>query len=147
MNNKIKSKTRLVAIQLVAQQLINHQDINLIKDEFDKNYRNTILDDSLEKIKYNVNFLSELILYYTKLDFNNVSKEINSLIDFNRQFEKWDTINQSIILVSIGEIRNIHNQKIKIVLNDYIEISKSFVTLKETKLLNYILDKLIYETK
>ena len=29
-------------------------------------------------------------------------------------------------------------------LNDYIEISKSFVSLKETKLINFILDKLTY---
>ena len=35
----------------------------------------------------------------------------------------------------------------KIILNDYIEISKSFVSLKETKLINLILDKLINEKK
>ena len=34
MDNKIKSKTRLAAIQLVAQQLINNQDIETIKDDF-----------------------------------------------------------------------------------------------------------------
>ena len=33
MDNKIKSKTRLAAIQLVSQQLINNQDIEYIKDE------------------------------------------------------------------------------------------------------------------
>ena len=43
MDNKIKSKTRLAAIQLVSQQLINKQDIELIKEDFDKHYRNTII--------------------------------------------------------------------------------------------------------
>ena len=33
----------------------------------------------------------------------------------------------------------------KIILNDYIEVSKSFVDLKETKLINSILDKMINE--
>ena len=56
MQNKIKSKTRLVAIQLVSQHLINNQDIELIKNDFDKNYRNTIIDENLDKVQYNINF-------------------------------------------------------------------------------------------
>ena len=36
MDNKLKSKTRLVAIQLVSQQLINNQDIESIKNDFNK---------------------------------------------------------------------------------------------------------------
>ena len=147
MNNKIKSKTRLTAIQLVAQQLVNKQNIDIIKDEFDKYYRNTIIDDSSEKIQYNVIFLSKLINYYKKIIFTNISKEIKDLIDFNRQFEKWDSINQAIILIAISELRNSDKLKMKIILNDYIELSKSFVSLKETKLINLILDKLINEKK
>ena len=44
MNNIIKSKTRLAAIQLVSQQLVNNQKIELIKNEFDKYYHNTVID-------------------------------------------------------------------------------------------------------
>ena len=78
---------------------------------------------------------------------SNLSKEINNLIDFDRNFEKWDTIIKAIILVAISELRNSEKMKIKIILNDYIEVSKSFVSLKETKLINSILDKLINEKK
>ena len=49
MDNKLKSKTRLAAIQLVSQQLINNQDIESIKDDFDKYYRNTKLDKFIMK--------------------------------------------------------------------------------------------------
>ena len=56
MNNRIQFKTRLVAIQLVSQQLINKQNIENIKSDFDKHYRNTRIDNSSEKIKYNVSF-------------------------------------------------------------------------------------------
>ena len=61
MDNKIKSKTRLAAIQLVAQQLINNQDIDLIKEDFDKNYLNTVLEDGFEKVKYHVIFFNKSI--------------------------------------------------------------------------------------
>ena len=147
MDNKIKSKTRLAAIQLVSQQLINKQDIELIKEDFDKHYRNTIINDSKEKVEYNVNFLSKLISFFILIDQKIISKEINSIIIFDRQFENWDTINKAIILVAISELRNSDKEKMKIILNDYIEVSKSFVSLKETKLINLILDKLINEKK
>ena len=145
MNNKLKSKTRLVAIQLVSQHFINNQDIEYIKDDFDKYYRNTIIDEGSEKIEYNLSFLSKLISYFKITDFKILSKEINSKIKFDRKFEKWDNIIQAIILISISEIRNSSKEKIKIILNDYIEISKSFVNINETKLINSILDKLINE--
>ena len=147
MQNKIKSKTRLVAIQLLAQHLINNEDIEILKNDFDKNYRNTILADGLEKVQYNINFLSKIIKFYKKIDFDLTVKKINNIISFDRKFEKWDTINQAIILISFSEICSSDKKNIKIILNDYIEISKSFVTTKETKLINLILDKLLSEKK
>ena len=147
MQNKIKSKTRLVAIQLLAQHLINNEEIEILKNDFDKNYRNTILADGLEKVQYNINFLSKIIKFYKKIDFDLTVKKINNIISFDRKFEKWDTINQAIILISFSEICSSDKKNLKIILNDYIEISKSFVTTKETKLINLILDKLLSEKK
>ena len=141
MDNKLKTKTRLAAIQLVSQQLINNQDIEIIKDDFDKYYRNTKIDKSSEKIEYNINFLSKLVSYYKKINSKKLSQEINSLITFERKFEKWDTINKAIMLVAISELKYSNNFKVKIILNDYLEISKSFVNLKDTKIINAILDK------
>ena len=147
MQNKIKSKTRLVAIQLLAQHLINNEEIEILKNDFDKNYRNTILADGLEKVQYNINFLSKIIKSYKKIDFDLTAKKINNIISFDRKFEKWDTINQAIILISFSEICSSDKKNLKIILNDYIEISKSFVTTKETKLINLILDKLLSDKK
>ena len=145
MDNKLKSKTRLAAIQILAQQLINNHDIEIIKEDFDKHYRNTSIDESSEKIKYNIKFLSKLIFFFKKIDYQTISQEIDKIIKFDRKFEKWDTIIQAIILIAISELRNSENTKMKIILNDYINISKSFVNLKETKLINSILDKLVNE--
>ena len=143
MDNKLKTKTRLAAIQLVSQQLINNQDIEIIKDDFDKYYLNTKIDKSSEKIEYNINFLSKLVSYYKKINSKKLSQEINSFITFERKFEKWDTINKAIMLVAISELKCSKNFKDKIILNDYLEISKSFVNLKDTKIINAILDKFI----
>ena len=147
MDNIIKSKTRLAAIQLVSQQLVNNQDIESIKDDFDQHYRNTQIDSSSEKIQYNVNFLTKLVNFFKMIDIKNISEEINTIIKFDRKFEKWDTINKAIILVTISELRNSEKNKIKIILNDYLEISKSFVNLQDIKFINAILDKMINEQK
>jgi len=147
MDNRLKSKTRLAAIQLVSQHLVNNQDIELIKEDFDKYYYGTIIDENLDKVKYNFDFLSKLIIYYKSLDLNLICKKINSIIKFDRKFEKWDTINKAIILIALCELKNSDKNKVIIILNDYIEISKSFVNIKETKLINSILDKFINEKK
>ena len=143
MDNKLKSKTRLAAIQLVSQHLVNDEDIEFIKDDFNVYYRNTKIDTSSDKIKYNINFLSKLVNYYKKINIKNISQEINNLITFDRKFEKWDTVNKAIMLVAISELKYSKNIKYRIVLNDYLEISKSFVNLKDTKIINAILDKFI----
>ena len=143
MDNKLKSKTRLAAIQLVSQHLVNDEDIEFIKDDFNVYYRNTKIDTSSDKIKYNINFLSKLVNYYKKINIKNISQEINKFITFDRKFEKWDTINKAILLVAISELKYSKNIKYRIILNDYLEISKSFVNLKDTKIINAILDKFI----
>jgi len=141
MDNKLKSKTRLAVIQLVSQHLVNDEDIEFIKDDFNVYYRNTKIDTSSDKIKYNINFLSKLVNYYKKINIKNISQEINNLITFDRKFEKWDTVNKAIMLVAISELKYSKNIKYRIVLNDYLEISKLFVNLKDTKIINAILDK------
>ena len=145
MDNRLKSKTRLAAIQLVSQHLVNKQEIELIKNDFDKYYHNKIIDENLEKVEYNLNFLSRLTNYFKKLDFQIISTKINNIIKFDRKFENWDTIIKAVIFISISEILNTHKTKSIILLNDYINISKYFVNAKETKLINLILDKLINE--
>ncbi|MFL2520576.1 MAG: transcription antitermination factor NusB [Alphaproteobacteria bacterium] len=145
MDNKLKSKTRLAAIQILAQQLINNQDIENVKEDFDKYYRDTSIDDTSEKVQYSIKFLSKLIFFFKKINYQIVSQKIDKIISFDRKFEKWDTIIQAIILIAISEIKNSEDKKMKIILNDYINISKSFVNIKETKLINSILDKLVNE--
>ena len=146
MRHNIQLKTRLAAIQLVCQYLINNEDINSLKEDFDNHYRNKKLDKSSEIIKYNINFLSKLINYFKQSEKDlNLINEINNFTEFDRQFEKWDSINKAIMLVAISELKYSETRKAKIILNDYLEISKSFVNLKDTKIINALLDKFINE--
>jgi len=152
MDNKLKSKTRLTNIQLIFQHISTNDDIDDIRGNFDKHYKNSSIENfsNKKKIKFefNTNFLIKLNNYYKEyVNLNNYLLKINSFITFNRKFEKWNLINQSIILAAISELTNTEESKLKIVLNDYLNISKNFISLNEVKIINAILDKFINEKK
>ena len=152
MDNKLKSKTRLTNIQLIFQHILTNDDIDVIRENFDKYYKNSSIENfsSKKKIKFefNTNFLIKLNNYYKEyLNLNDYLIKINSFITFDRKFEKWNLINQSIILAAISELINTEESKLKIVLNDYLNISKNFISLNEVKIINAILDKFINEKK
>ena len=152
MDNKLKSKTRLTNIQLIFQHISTNDDIDVIRENFDKYYKNSSIENfsSKKKIKFefNTNFLIKLNNYYKEyVNLNDYLIKINSFITFDRKFEKWNLINQSIILAAISEFTNTEESKLKIVLNDYLNISKNFLSLNEVKIINAILDKFINEKK
>ena len=152
MDNKLKSKTRLTNIQLIFQHISTNDDIEVIRENFDKYYKNSSIENfsSKKKIKFefNTNFLIKLNNYYKEyVNLNDYLIKINSFITFDRKFEKWNLINQSIILAAISEFTNTEESKLKIVLNDYLNISKNFISLNEVKIINAILDKFINEKK
>ena len=153
MNNKIKSKTRLAIIQYIFLVLSRkNDDSEKIKEEFDnyfygKTFSN-ISDNNEFEIDYNKIFFSKLsdnfIKYYKK---KNISKNLNNYINFDRKFEKWDLINQAIIISILSELSFTVKEKIKIVLNDYLNVAKNFVPLNEVKMINAVIDKYLNDKK
>ena len=147
MDNKIKSKTRLAIIQYIFLVLSRkNDDSENIKEEFDnyfygKTFSNISDNNEFEMI-YNKNLFSKLSnnfiqLYKTK----GIIKNLNNYIDFDRKFEKWDLINQAIIISILSELSFTVKEKIKIVLNDYLNVAKNFVPINEIKMINAVVDK------
>ena len=152
MDNKLKSKTRLAFIQYIFLSMSSLDDNSDIKNDFDNYFHNlnvAAIDETKEtKIQYNKNMFNKLTDNY--IDFiknNDLSLLIDPHIIFERKFNQWSKINQSIILAIISEIIITSSDKVKIALNDYLNIAKSFVTTKELKMLNAIIDKYLNEKK
>ena len=148
MQNYTKSQTRLAFVQYIFQNEFLNLDSSESIEDFQKHFYDTniaIIDDKREfKLKFNKNFLNRL---FSSLK-NNINKkkiieDLNGFIDINRKFEKWDNILKSIIFAIIAELLITDKNKFKIVFNDYLNISKSFVSQKETKLINAIIQKYI----
>ena len=148
MQNYTKSQTRLAFVQYIFQNEFLNIGSSENLDDFKKHFYNTniaIIDEKKEfKLKFNKNFLNRLFASFQ----NNIEKKIivedlNKFIDINRKFEKWDNILKSIIFAIIAELLITEKNKFKIVFNDYLNISKSLVSSKETKLINAIIQKYI----
>ena len=146
MQNFTKSQTRLAFIQFIFQSEFLKSNFEENIEEFQNHFYNSnisAIDEKKEfKIRFNKTFLNKLYNNYkNNFDKINVIEDINNFIEINRKFEKWDNILKSLIFAIISEFKITEKNKIKIVLNDYLNISKSLVSLRETKLLNAIIQK------
>ena len=148
MQNYIKLQTRLAFVQYIFQNEFLNADYLESIDDFQKHFYDTniaIIEEKKEiKLKFNKNFLNRLFSSFkNNIDKKNITDDLNSFIDINRKFEKWDNILKSIIFAIIAELLITEKNKFKIVINDYLNISKSLVSQKETKLINAIIQKYI----
>ena len=148
MQNYIKSQTRLAFVQYIFQNEFLNTDSSESIEDFQRHFYDTniaIIDEKKEfKLKFNKNFLNKLFSSLkNNIDKKDIIQDLNSFIDINRKFEKWDNILKSIIFAIIAELLITEKNKFKIVFNDYLNISKSLVSQKETKLINAIIQKYI----
>ena len=152
MKNQIKTETRLAFIQFIFSSLFTDSELDEIINDFES-YFNKLLVSSIEHkkesiIKFNKNLFKKLALSYIEFFKNNDIKSIvNPLINFNRKYEDWDKINQSIIISIFSELEITKKEKVKILSNDYLNIAKSLITKKEVSMINAIIDKYVNDRK
>ena len=150
MQNYIKSQTRLAFIQYIFQSEFSELEKNDDIKDFQNYFYNSdiaIIGSKNEfKLKFNKSFLYQLCEnYIIKFEKQETINQLNKFIDLERKFEKWNTVLKSIIFAIISELQNSEKKKLKIIFNDYINISKSLVSTKETKLMNAVIQKYLNE--
>ncbi len=148
MHNYIRSQTRLAFVQYIfLSEFLNLKSFESIED-FEKSFYDSdisIIGEKKEfKLKFNKNFLRKLSENYLfNFDKDNSINKINTYSDIERKFDKWNSVLKSIIFAFISELQITEDKKTKIVINDYINIAKSLVSSKETKLMNAIIQKIL----
>ena len=114
-------------------------------EEFQTHFYNSNIspiDEKKElKLKFNKNFLNKLYSSLINIEKINIIKDINTFNEKDRKFENWNNVLKSLVFGFISEISITDKKKISIVFNDYLNISKSLLSPKETKFMNAILQK------
>ena len=152
MQNKIKNNTRLVFIQFIFSTFFSKKEIIDETEDF-QNYFYKLSVPSMKKdeeiiLNFNKKYFSKLSQVYCEfIKKNDINHLIDPLINFERKYKNWNFINKSIILAIFSEIEITKKDKIKIIINDYFNISKHLITKKELGMINAITDKCINEKK
>ena len=152
MQNFKKTETRLAFIQFIFSSLFSDVSIEESTEEFENYFYKlsvSSIDQKKEKsINFNKNYFKKLTNSYDEfIKTHDIKEIINSIIKFDRSFENWDQINKSIVLSIFSEIEITKKEKVKIMLNDYMNISKTLVQKKDLSMINAITDKYLSDKK
>ena len=128
--------SRKMAVQAIFQFFFSKDDINKILDEF-CNYR--IKETKNYKKKYDIEFLRNIVM-----GVHENEKKIFALIKDNLSkdwfIDRVDPTMQAIISLAIFELMNFKKTPFKIIINEYVSISKDYFDDNNTGFVNGILD-------
>ncbi len=138
-NHNKKSSARLFAVQILFEMEINGKKINNILERLTNEYLIEI--SRLNKTeKADKNHLIKILKGVTK-NQKDIDLNINdNLIGWS--LSRIDSVSRAILRSALYELRECNDIPVKVVINEYIEISKSFFEGDEPNFINGILDKI-----
>lgn len=138
-NHNKKSSARLFAVQILFEMEINGKKINSILERLTDEYLIEISRlNKTEKAdkSHLIKILKGVIKNQKDIDLN-----INdNLIGWS--LSRIDSVSRAILRSALYELRECNDIPVKVVINEYIEISKSFFEGDEPNFINGILDKI-----
>lgn len=138
-NHNKKSSARLFAVQILFEMEINGKKINSILERLTDEYLIEI--SRLNKTgKADKNHLIKILKGVTK-NQKDIDLDIkDNLIGWS--LSRIDSVSRAILRSALYELRECIDIPVKVIINEYIEISKSFFEGDEPNFINGILDKI-----
>jgi len=138
--SEIKSLQRMVAIQLMYQVSINPNE----KDLDIKKALNEIIEAlNLNKLKKKSNLNFAINLFEgVKINKEAIDQKIISSLGTSHTFNKFENLLKFILRSAVFELSFYNNLSKKIVISEYLKITDSFYSSKETSLINGVLDNI-----
>lgn len=138
-NHNKKSSARLFAVQILFEMEINGKKINSILERLTDEYLIEI--SRLNKTeKADKNHLIKILKGVTKSQKDIYLNINDNLIGWS--LSRIDSVSRAILRSALYELRECNDIPVKVVINEYIEISKSFFEGDEPNFINGILDKI-----
>ena len=134
-----KSSARLFAVQILFEMEINGKKINNILERLTDDYLIEI--SRLNKTeKADKSHLSRILKGVTKNQKTIDSDIKDNLIGWS--LSRIDSVSRAILRSALYELKECNDIPVKVIINEYIEISKSFFEGEEPNFINGILDKI-----
>ena len=145
---------RLTAVQALYEIEMTSTSIdNIFKDFIERRWdNNMILDkitDDSSKLALPDKKKFTTIIRGVIINQGNIIRILDKAVSKNIYFDKLDTLIKSILLCATYEICFENLTPNKVILNEYINITKAFYEQNESSLVNGVLDRItkIYEKK
>ena len=138
-NYNKKTSARLFAVQILFEMEINGKKINSILERLTDEYLIEISRlNKTEKADKNhlIKILKGVIKNQKDIDFDIK----DNLIGWS--LSRIDSVSRAILRSALYELRECNDIPVKVIINEYIEISKSFFEGEEPNFINGILDKI-----
>ena len=134
-----KSSARLFAVQILFEMEINGKKINNILERLTDDYLIEI--SRLNKAeKADKSHLNRILKGVTKNQIEIDTDIKNNLIGWS--LSRIDSVSRAILRSAFYELKECNDIPVKVIINEYIEISKSFFEGEEPNFINGILDKI-----
>jgi len=145
-NNIAKRISRLVAVQVLYQVSYKEETVDVIMRRAKNEVSSMLNENTEEQDEYTINDKPnmELVSYIVNgvIDNNEPLSEMVSGALTSKSSDRMERLFKAIFLSGVYEL--LHNKDVdaKIIINDYVDVAKSFFQGKEAGLVNAVLDRL-----
>jgi transcription antitermination protein NusB len=136
-NHKGKSAARLLGVQILFEMEINGKNTKTVVKRLTEDYLKEISQLNKNEISdkdYLIKILNGVSLNQNKID-NDIKENLN-----NWSLSRIDSVSRAILRSACFEIHECDDVPPRVIINEYVNISKSFFSEKEPNFINGILD-------
>lgn len=138
-NHKGKSAARLLGVQILFEMEINGKNTKTIVKRLTEDYLKEISQLNKNEISdkdYLIKILNGVSLNQNKID-TDIKENLN-----NWSLSRIDSVSRAILRSACFEIHECDDVPPRVIINEYVNISKSFFSEKEPNFINGILDSI-----
>jgi N utilization substance protein B len=138
-NHKGKSAARLLGVQILFEMEINGKNTKTVVKRLTEDYLKEISQLNKNEISdkdYLIKILNGVSLNQNKID-NDIKENLN-----NWSLSRIDSVSRAILRSACFEIHECDDVPPRVIINEYVNISKSFFSEKEPNFINGILDSI-----
>ena len=138
-SHKKKSAARLLGVQILFEMEINGKNTKTVIKRLTESYLKEISelnDDEVSDKGYLIKILNGVSLHQEKID-KDIIENLN-----NWTLSRIDSVSRAILRSACFEIHECLDVPPKVIINEYVNISKSFFNDKEPNFINGILDSI-----
>jgi N utilization substance protein B len=133
-----KINTRLLLTQIVYQHHIRQQPLPVVVKEYVLHHLNP------NPKHYHRDFFDAMVQFLTE-EHPSLEKRLRAYETESWRYERMDPVLLGILMVGMAELLAQPETPTNVIIHEYIELSKDFLTDKDAKFVHALLDKMVIE--